>query len=90
MLGVFISLDLILFYVFWEVMLIPMYFLIGIWGGERRIYAAVKFFIYTMSGSLLMLAGIITLYFYNKAESFDLVAITEKLAAGQISVFADR
>ncbi len=84
MLGVFVSLDLILFYVFWEVMLLPMYFLIGIWGGERRIYAAVKFFIYTMSGSLLMLAGIITLYFYNKAESFDLVGIVDRLAAGQI------
>ncbi len=84
MLGVFLALDLILFYVFWEVMLIPMYFLIGVWGGERRIYAAVKFFIYTMAGSLLMLAGIITLYFYNRAESFDLVGITDRLAAGQI------
>ena len=61
MLGVFVSLDLFLFYIFWEAMLIPMYFIIGIWGGERRIYAAVKFFIYTMAGSLLMLVAIIWL-----------------------------
>ena len=63
MLGAFISLDLFLFYIFWEVMLIPMYFIIGIWGGKNRIYAAVKFFIYTMVGSLLMLVAIIVLYF---------------------------
>lgn len=62
MLGVFLSLDLVLFYIFWEIMLIPMYFIIGIWGGPRRIYAAVKFFIYTMVGSVLMLLGIIFLY----------------------------
>jgi NADH-quinone oxidoreductase subunit M len=65
MLGVFCSLDFFLFYVFWEVMLIPMYFIIGIWGGPRRIYAAVKFFIYTMSGSVLMLIAILFLYFMN-------------------------
>lgn len=59
MLGAFISLDLFLFYVFWEAMLIPMYFMIGIWGGQRRIYAAVKFFIFTMAGSLLMLIAIL-------------------------------
>ncbi|MBZ0264471.1 NADH-quinone oxidoreductase subunit M [bacterium] len=63
MLGTFLSLDLFLFYIFWEVMLIPMYFLIGIWGGVERIYAAVKFFIYTMVGSLLMLVGILWIYF---------------------------
>ncbi|MCB2197999.1 NADH-quinone oxidoreductase subunit M [bacterium] len=63
MLGTFVALDLFLFYVFWEVMLIPMYFLIGIWGGDRRIYAALKFFIYTMVGSLLMLVGILWIYF---------------------------
>ena len=57
--GVFLALDLFLFYVFWEVSLVPMYFLIGIWGHERRIYAAVKFFLYTMAGSVLMLAAII-------------------------------
>ena len=61
MLGVFMSLDLFLFYVMWEVMLVPMYFIVGIWGGERRIYASVKFFIYTMVGSLLMLVAIIYL-----------------------------
>jgi len=65
MIGVFCSLDFILFYVFWEVMLIPMYFIIGIWGGPRRIYAAVKFFIYTMSGSVLMLIAILVLYFMH-------------------------
>lgn len=64
MLGAFISLDLFLFYIFWELMLIPMYFLIGIWGGTNRIYAAVKFFIYTAVGSLLMLVGIIFVYYY--------------------------
>lgn len=64
MLGVFVSLDLFLFYVFWEAMLIPMYFIIGIWGGEQRIYASVKFFIYTMFGSLLMLVAIIWLAVY--------------------------
>jgi NADH-quinone oxidoreductase subunit M len=62
MIGVFIALDLFLFYVMWEVMLIPMYFIIGIWGGERRLYAAIKFFIYTMFGSLLMLVAILGLY----------------------------
>src|SRR5262249_43947931 len=61
--GVFLAQDLFLFYVFWEVSLVPMYFLIGIWGHERRIYAAVKFFLYTMVGSVLMLAAII--YIYN-------------------------
>jgi NADH-quinone oxidoreductase subunit M len=64
MLGVFISLDLFLFYVFWEAMLVPMYFLIGIWGGPRKLYAAIKFFLYTLLGSVLMLLGILALYFY--------------------------
>jgi NADH-quinone oxidoreductase subunit M len=63
MIGVFISLDFFLFYVFWEVVLIPMYFLIGIWGGQRKLYAAIKFFLYTMAASVLMLLGILTLYF---------------------------
>src|SRR5690606_27478812 len=61
MLGVFASLDMFLFYVFWEAMLVPMYFIIGIWGGERRIYASIKFFIYTMAGSMLMLVAIVVL-----------------------------
>ena len=65
MLGVFMALDMLFFYVMWEVMLVPMYFIIGVWGGERRIYASVKFFIYTMIGSLLMLVGI--LYLWNAA-----------------------
>ena len=63
MLGVFVSRDFFLFYVFWEVMLVPMYFLIGIWGGPRRLYAAIKFFLYTLVGSVLMLLGILALYF---------------------------
>src|ERR1700756_3082467 len=63
MLGVFISLDFFLFYVFWEVMLVPMYFLIGVWGGPRKLYAAIKFFLYTLFGSVLMLLGILALYF---------------------------
>ena len=65
MLGVFMSLDFVLFYVFWEVMLVPMYFLIGVWGGPRKLYAAIKFFLYTLVGSVLMLVGILALYFYN-------------------------
>src|SRR4029079_6923868 len=63
MLGVFISLDFFMFYVFWEVMLVPMYFLIGVWGGPRRLYAAIKFFLYTLVGSVLLLLGILALYF---------------------------
>lgn len=69
MLGVFSSLDLALFYIFWEAMLIPMYFIIGVWGGGNRIYAAVKFFIYTMSGSLLMLLAIIWLGYYATVQA---------------------
>ena len=65
MLGVFISLDLFLFYMFWELMLIPMYLIIGVWGGPRRIYATIKFFVYTMAGSVLMLIAILFLYFMN-------------------------
>src|SRR5437867_6630638 len=64
MLGVFISLDFFLFYIFWEAMLVPMYFLIGIWGGPRKLYAAIKFFLYTLLGSVLMLLGILAIYFY--------------------------
>jgi NADH-quinone oxidoreductase subunit M len=66
MIGVFCSLDMFLFYVFWEVMLVPMYFLIGIWGGTRRLYAAIKFFLYTLVGSVVMLLGILALYFKSK------------------------
>jgi NADH-quinone oxidoreductase subunit M len=67
MLGVFVALDFFLFYVFWEVMLIPMYFLIGIWGGPRKLYAAIKFFLYTLLGSVLMLLGILALYDHHGA-----------------------
>jgi NADH-quinone oxidoreductase subunit M len=65
MIGVFISLDFLVFYVFWEVMLVPMYFLIGVWGGPRKLYAAIKFFLYTLAGSVLMLVGILAIYFYQ-------------------------
>ena len=67
MLGAFMSLDFLLFFLFWEVMLVPMYFLIGIWGGPRKLYAAIKFFLYTLVGSVLMLLGILALYFYNES-----------------------
>src|SRR3954449_5467911 len=63
MIGVFVSLDFFLFYVFWELVLVPMYFIIGVWGGPRKLYAAIKFFLYTLAGSVLMLLGILTLYF---------------------------
>ncbi len=88
MIGVFCALDLVLFYVFWEVMLIPMYFLIGIWGGERRIYAAVKFILYTMVGSLLMLVGILYLFHANGGTSFDLVQITRQISMGTLRLSA--
>lgn len=78
--GVFVSLDLFLFYVFWEISLVPMYFLVGIWGHDRRIYAAVKFFLYTMAGSVLMLAAIIILYL--KGGSFDLPFLLDSMARG--------
>ncbi len=75
MLGVFMSLDFVLFYVFWEVMLVPMYFLIGVWGSERRLYAAIKFFLYTLAGSVIMLLAILAIY-YN-AHTFSIKTILE-------------
>src|SRR5216110_1880048 len=63
MIGVFVSLDLFLFYVMWEVMLIPMYFIIGVWGGDNRLYASIKFFLYTMVGSMVMLVAILYIGF---------------------------
>ncbi len=69
--GVFLALDLVLFYLFWEVMLIPMFFLIGVWGHERRIYAAVKFFLFTLAGSLLMLLAILALYLLHGQQTGD-------------------
>ena len=88
MIGVFVSIDLFLFYVFWDAMLIPMYFLIGIWGYERRVYAAVKFLLYTMAGSVLMLLAILALaYLHNVATgaySFDLLRLYELQIPAQL------
>jgi NADH-quinone oxidoreductase subunit M len=83
MIGVFVSLDLLLFYLFFEASLVPMFFLIGIWGGERRIYAAVKFFIFTMVGSLLMLVGIIALYFIY--HTFDYPTLLQALRSSPLA-----
>ncbi len=80
--GVFLSLDLFLFFLFWEIMLIPMAFLIGIWGHERRLYAAMKFVLYTMAGSILMLIGILWLYFHT--GSLDLPTIQAVLRNGPL------
>ena len=80
MIGVFVSLDLILFYVFWEVMLIPMYLLIGVWGHDRRIYASIKFILYTMLGSLLMLVAILWVYF--STGTFSIVTLYMMRSAG--------
>ena len=81
MLGVFMALDFFLFYVFWEVMLVPMYFIIGVWGGPRRLYAAIKFFLYTLAGSVLLLLGILALYFFHHSVtgvwSFDVLAMQQ-------------
>jgi len=82
LIGVFCSLDLFLFFVFWEVSLVPMYFLIGVWGHERRIYSALKFFVYTMTGSMLMLVGII--YLYNASGTFDYTRILAGIQNGSI------
>ncbi|MFO8058367.1 MAG: NADH-quinone oxidoreductase subunit M [bacterium] len=79
MLGAFVAADLFLFYVFWELMLIPMYFLIGAWGGPRRVYAAIKFFLFTMFGSVLMLLAIIYLGLHSGAQSVDVPVLTTYL-----------
>ena len=81
MMGVFCALDFFLFYVFWEVMLLPMYFLIGLWGGPRREYAAIKFFLYTLLGSVLMLLVLLVLYFSSNVDghhSFDLLRLADQ------------
>ncbi|MFH1208981.1 MAG: NADH-quinone oxidoreductase subunit M [Candidatus Omnitrophota bacterium] len=75
MMGTFLALDLFLFYVLWEVVLVPMYFLIGIWGGPRREYAAIKFFLYTLAGSLFMLLGILGVYFAAAPHTFDMTQL---------------
>ncbi|MDA2938548.1 NADH-quinone oxidoreductase subunit M [Acidobacteria bacterium AH-259-A15] len=81
MLGVFMAFDFFLFYVFWEVMLVPMYFIIGVWGGPRKLYAAIKFFLYTLAGSVLLLLGILALYFYQHSVtgvwSFDILGMQQ-------------
>jgi NADH-quinone oxidoreductase subunit M len=98
MLGTFLSMDLVLFYIFWEAMLIPMYFIIGVWGGPRRIYAAIKFFLFTMVGSVLMLVAIIALYFIHKdatisaafpdgIATFDLQAINSVLIVPNLQMW---
>src|SRR5438445_10819347 len=78
MIGAFMSLDFLLFFLFWEVMLVPMYFLLGIWGSANRLYSAIKFFLYTLVGSVVMLLGILALYFYNHSVTgvyrFDVIA----------------
>lgn len=77
MLGTFVALDLFLFYVFWELVLVPMYFLIGIWGGVRKEYAAMKFFLYTLAGSVFMLLGILALYFNSPVRTFDILELAK-------------
>ena len=95
MIGVFVSLDLLLFYLFFEASLVPMFFLIGAWGGERKLYAAVKFFIYTALGSLLMLAGIIWLWYLyaagagTGAGTFDYVLLADAIQQGKIALTLD-
>ncbi|GAC1358455.1 MAG: NADH-quinone oxidoreductase subunit M [Herpetosiphon sp.] len=91
MLGVFLAQDLFLFYIFWEFTLVPMYFLIGIWGGERRIYATVKFFLYTFTGSVLMLLAIIALgVLYGRSSgggvNFDLAGMTQAVKDGTLGL----
>src|SRR5215204_5269063 len=94
MLGVFVALDMFLFYIFWELMLIPMALLIGIWGSSNRVYAAVKFFLYTLFGSLLMLVGIVATYqsFYNETgeRTLNILRLQEGSYSGtfQFWVFA--
>ncbi len=87
MLGVFCALDLLLFYVFWEAMLIPMALLIGVWGGQRRIYAAIKFLLFTMAGSVLMLVGILVLYFKTGAETFEFLTILKSSLPRELQIW---
>lgn len=78
MLGVFMSLDLFLFYIFWELVLVPMYFIIGIWGGPRKEYAAIKFILYTIIGSLIMLLGFLGIYFAAEPHTFNIIELSQK------------
>jgi NADH-quinone oxidoreductase subunit M len=83
MMGTFLALDLFLFYVFWEIVLVPMYFLIGVWGGPRKEYAAIKFFLYTLAGSILMLLSILTCYFSSNPHTFSIPALQGGLNLSQ-------
>jgi NADH-quinone oxidoreductase subunit M len=85
--GTFMALDLILFFVFFELVLVPMYFMIGIWGGPRREYAAVKFFLYTLFGSIFMLLGFLALYFTSDPRTFDMVELTRQGFGGTPALF---
>lgn len=80
MVGVFSSLDFFLFFLFWEIMLLPMYFLIGIWGGKNKVYAAIKFFLYTLAGSVLMLLVMVAMYYYSEPHTFDILTLTSSKA----------
>src|SRR5437868_10923670 len=82
-LGVFASMDLFLFYLFFEVSLVPMYFLIGIWGGENRLYAAIKFFLYTLVGSVVMLLGVLKMYFLTQDTS-----LTSQISQGTVNLLS--
>jgi NADH-quinone oxidoreductase subunit M len=75
--GVFLISDFFLFYIFWEVMLLPMYFLIGVWGGPQRMYAAIKFFLYTLFGSVFMLLAMLALYYYSDPHTFNLITLIQ-------------
>ncbi len=86
-LGVFLSLNLVLYYVFWEGMLIPMYFIMGIWGGPNRVYATIKFFLYTMVGSMVMLVSIIYLYFASGQVTFDFPALQAMITGPHPTIF---
>lgn len=85
--GVFVALDFVLFYVFWETMLIPMYLLIGVWGGPNRVYAAMKFFLYTLAGSVLLLVAIIVLYVYAGERSFDVLTLSRAVYAPSLQAW---
>jgi len=87
MMGVFVSLDFFLFYIFWEVMLLPMYFLIGIWGGPQRQYAAIKFFLYTLFGSVFMLLAMLGLYFYTDPHTFNLLTLIQDASTIQATIW---
>ncbi len=86
MIGVFLSLDFFLFYVFWEIMLLPMYFLIGVWGGPRKEYAAIKFFLFTLAGSVLMLVAMVAMYFYS--DTAVQIGIQDEIDSGGVSVMS--